>query len=562
MNATSRQMRSARNALAEALGLGEAWPLRDLTVKLEPPVVPVGGTARLTIEDSERDVAYRLLDQAGEPLPGGAAPEATGTGAALLIETPPITEDATFTVRATRLSGRAVLLAETAPVRVGLDGALPVAAVGAGDPPLVLDYGARIRIEVGTSQEGVLYRLVARPAGAVEDPAADTALDAAGIEGTGAAIRLESLPLTADTVVRVRALKPFAGPRPRPAQTQLLDAAVPVSVRADPGLALRAVPAVVDHGAAVQIALAASQPGVDYAAHAIPILDEWFSRTEPPDPAALVVPTGGGDVGVLVPPEPVPAPAGEPVAGTGAGIVLTLPPRTIDALVRVEARKAHGAGAQAFVSTQWLATPAAVLVRPDPQPPLRLEAELSEGRLVRLTLRAGQAGVFYAFAGGAPLGELYLHQTDAADAARTKGVGRLALSVDFVVAGDVDAPALDLAPLALPVELSVAARRAMTGLTADLGRITIAALPAAEVRPTAVVAGGTATVEIARPVAWELYALLVNGQPIGAPVAGAAGRLRLQTGALAAGDRVELWAGREDTPIRLARRTALMVTVG
>ncbi len=99
----SRQFRSARNALAEALALGTTYPLRDLPVIGEPPVVPFGGTAQISIEDSEPDVAYRLQDQAGQPLPGRARAEAVGTGGTLAIATPAISEDATFTVRATRL---------------------------------------------------------------------------------------------------------------------------------------------------------------------------------------------------------------------------------------------------------------------------------------------------------------------------------------------------------------------------------------------------------------------------------------------------------------------------
>ena len=43
----SRQARSARNALAEALGLGESYPLRDLPVTAEPPVASYGSIARV-----------------------------------------------------------------------------------------------------------------------------------------------------------------------------------------------------------------------------------------------------------------------------------------------------------------------------------------------------------------------------------------------------------------------------------------------------------------------------------------------------------------------------------
>ena len=136
----SRQARSARNALAEALGLGEPYPLRDLPVTAEPAVVAFGGAAAVGIGDSELTTAYRLLDQDGGPLAGGAEPEETGTGANLLIDTPAIKEDIRFTVRATRPSGRTAMLFETCEIKVGLDDSLGVAIVPPGPVPAVIDH--------------------------------------------------------------------------------------------------------------------------------------------------------------------------------------------------------------------------------------------------------------------------------------------------------------------------------------------------------------------------------------------------------------------------------------
>ncbi len=584
----SRQVRSARNALAEALGLGETYPLRDLPVTAEPPVAAFGSIARVSIDDSERAIAYRLLDQDAKPLPRGATPEGVGTGASLVIDTPPISDDITFTVRATRPSGREAMLFGTAQVRVGLDASLPVALVPAGAVPTVIDYQATVEVEVGGSQEGVTYRLVGRPSpdpAAPDDAAAmatDIALSApAGVAGTGGAIRMISVPLSEDTVLHVRASKVFGGSNPRPTQATLLKATLAIFVRPNAALAVAATPVVVDHGGQAAVTVTAAQAGVSYTLHGKAIADAEFSRVSPPDPATLAVPTPDGDVRVVVPPVTTAweAPAGykplaDAVAGTGVDLALPVPPLFADTSIVVEARKTHASGPDAFTSAERLSQPAAVLVRPNPKPPLRLAARVTDGKLVELSAVGGQPGVFYALAGTKKLGELYLHKANPADPALNKGVGSLAMAVDFVVAASsqVDAtsaapppvPRLDLKPLALPVDLAVTARRAMTGLAADLGKVTVAPLPAAEVQPAQVQPGKSATVTIAAAIASERYAILVDGKRVADPVPGAGAPLSLDTGPLAPGKRVELWAMADtpDAPVQVERMTPLAITVG
>lgn len=584
MTSASRRMRGARGALTDALGLGETFPVRDLPVAAAPAVVPFGGGAEVVIEDTEPGVTYRLRDQAGRPLPRNAEPSGTGTGETLTIATPKIEEDVTFTVEAVTPSGRLALLHGTGTVKVGLDANLPAALRDLAGPPHVIDHGAIVTVVIGRSQEGVAYRLIARPAGdtaAADDfaaVAADIALSGArDVMGTGGDIEVTSLPLADDATIRVRVIKNFGTRSARGAQTTLLVQPLPVFVRADRSRPLAVEPPISDHEGAPTLTVADAQRGVRYAAHIAPVADAAFTRAEPPDPAALAIDTPDGPVRVLPParpalwdaPPPGFAAAGAPAEGAGAALALPLPALPGDTLILVEARKAHGEGGDAFESAVPLDAAAVALVRPDPSPGLRLEARVDDGKLTGLIARAGQPGVFYALAAGdQPLGELYIHQVDPGDPRRNKGVDQLAIGVDLVVAADATGAAppplarLDLTR-ELPLDVTVIARRAQTRLAAPLAaKIAIAPPPAVTLEPAEVAAGGSAKVTLAAAAADARHALLVDGEPLADPVAGDGGALVLETGPLAAGAAVALWI--VDAPGAAAaveRRVALPLKV-
>jgi hypothetical protein len=579
----SRQFRATRNALAEALGLGEALPLRDLPVSADPSVVPFGGTAAIAIADSERNVTYSLLDQSGKPLPGNGGPQATGTGDVLAITSPAVDEDVSYMIGAACANGRTATLFEVAAIKVGLDASLPVRLASVTAIPPVIDYNAFVTVAVDHSQEGVTYSLVARPVpdtGAPDDIAAmanDIKLAGAFVGGTGDTIMLSSNKLPDDIVVRVRALKNFTGPTPRPPQTVLLAQSLPVFVRPDAGLAVTINPAVVVHAGTAAVTIAKAVKGVSYRLHARLVPDADFSRADPPDPATLAVPTENGDVHIVTPPPTVAweEPGGFTpltVASPGAGADLTIAAGSFnhDTLLIVEARKTHGSGTSAFTSAERLAMMAAALVRPDPAPGLKLDAVVVDGKLAELHGLAGEPGVFYAVGAPAALGELYFHQVDPADATRNKGIGSIAVAVDMVTADGSPQNDTRMAPpplpwlatdTALPATLTLMARRAMTNLTTDFGTIAAAPLPAATV-PATVAAGSAATVAIAQPIAGEVYQLLVNGAPVGAPVTGAAAAISLDSGALPAGAMIELRAtGDANAAVALTRRTPLAIVV-
>lgn len=581
-----RRMLGARNQLVDLLGLGESLPLRHLPVAAAPAIVPFGGTATVTIEDSEPGVEYRLRGQAGAALPEGAIVTGIGDGGTLALVMSKIHEPISFTLEAAKPSGRTALLLRSAPVAIGLDSAIPATVAGFDGVPVLIDFDATITVTLAYSQEAVSYQLVARPPGdtaAVDDLAAldsDIILSEAAVRGTGAPIALRSKPLRDDGIVRVRMVKAFPGRRET--QVSLLATPLAVHVRADRGRPTIVTPQIADHGQAPALSIAKPQPGVAYALYLAPVADTQFDRATPPDPATLAVAWRGGGVHVLPPRlptvfEPLPgyAPAGAAKTGDGAELALPLPALARDTLAIVAATKQHGSGDAQFSSTVPLAQAAVALVRPSPSPDLRIEASITGDALTGLRAFGGEPGVFYALSiEDKALGQLYMHQRDAEDASRNKGVNLLAVGIDLVIAADATSaappppPRLDLAAAPLPIELGVVARRAMTGLEQPLAaRITLPAPPAISVeraagRATAprsparavravtplpaniavepVVVGGPVRITLAQAAASARHVLLIDGAPFGEPVPGTDGPLLLASDPLRPDGRIEV----------------------
>jgi hypothetical protein len=574
--AADRRMRGARNVLVDLLRIGKALPLRDLPVTAVPAIVPFGGAATVTIDDSEPGVVYSLRGQAGAVLPSSLAVNGVGDGGPLHLAVSKIKEPVTFTVEAARASGRTALLLMSAPVAIGLDNSIPAAIAGFDAPPVVVDFGASVTIMLSYSQEAVAYRLVTRPKGkaaADDDLAAlDTDIpltEGADVRGTGGPITLRSRPLVEDSIVRVRMVKTFPGRRET--QVSLLTAPFAIHVRADRDRPIAVAPPVVDHNGAPTLTIAGAQRGVRYALHLARIADTDFDRADPPSPRALSVATGGGTVHVRPPSLPMllgPLPGytatGEPKEGTGSDLALPLPSLTGDSLAVVAATKRHGSGDAGFASAVYLASAAAALVRPSASPKLRLEASISAGKLMQLRAFGGESGVFYTIsAAGKVLGELYMHQLDVADQNRNKGIGLLAVGIDLVIATDPAStapppvPRLDVAARALPVTLDLVARRAMTGLTQPLAAKAVIVAPPAITMEIADRRSG-AKVTIASAAAASRHVLLVDGVPIGEPVAGSDGPLVLTTGPLRAAATLEvLFLDPPNANITVERRVAV-----
>ena len=93
-------VRSARNRLIDLLGMGAPYPLSDLNVVADHLRVAFGSTAKVPIECAQAGVRYELCGPQGETVSKGLV----GADATLTLETPAVSEDITYRVRATTVS--------------------------------------------------------------------------------------------------------------------------------------------------------------------------------------------------------------------------------------------------------------------------------------------------------------------------------------------------------------------------------------------------------------------------------------------------------------------------
>src|SRR5262245_5033791 len=375
-------------------------------------MVPFNGTAEIRLEDSEKQVAYTLRDKNGVPQGGPAV----GDGGTLLLPTPAIRDDITFTVRARTPLGREADLLGTATVRVGLDLSIAATVISPQVPqPWLIDFGATITVSIPFSQDGVDYRLVRFQGGDPARPddmgaaANDDIISAGGatVRGTGEGIQLPSVALRDDSVVRIRAIKVFDPALGRPPQTNILTVRLPVFVRPDRTLAVTADPAaVVDYRSASGARVAVAAAGVDYRPLVYAVPDAMFAQGAAPAPDIIAVPVPGqpnalirlptvGETGALDVP-PGFSVGSDWTPGQGSSLRLPLPPAEADVIVLVAARKRHAAASGPFFSAVWLNQEVARLVRPNLAQPVILTVTLAGASTDgSLTVAGGQPGVDY-----------------------------------------------------------------------------------------------------------------------------------------------------------------------
>ncbi|MCU0837331.1 MAG: hypothetical protein MUE49_01250 [Rhodospirillales bacterium] len=593
----SRQFRDARDRIIDLLGFGETYPLRDLPVRDERLTVSFGATATIPIETTQRGVEYGLRTKQGESV--GTA--LVSDGDTLLLASPRIVEDITFTVRARKPTGRTADLFETATVKVGLDIGLAAAFRPPVPQPPIVAFGAAVEVEIASSQEGVDYRLVHFPNGEPANPesmpqaANDVILseNQATVRGTGATIVLRSRPMTEDTVIAIRAIKIFDAADARPPQTNILKVRLPLGVAANPGLALAVSPApIVPFQGDATVRIPATQASAHYQAFARRIFDHEFRHGTPAGtPGTLRVRVDGEDDVIIAAPERPEdgsdlagwKPLADAQAGTGGDLAMTLPAATDDSLVLVRASKRHAvADGEAVPSAVWLSATAAVLVQPNPKPRLRLLAVIEGDRTTgALGIDGGQPGVFYApqllpaRSQPFPL-PAYQHKRDETDARLNKGVGQLKLGVDFVIATDPAAeavtgppaetpPAVPIIvgdPLAVGSRLGFAAIKAQTRVGASLTtEAEILAAPKVRLDAAIIDHGTEARAIISDSRADETYALIIGNKTVVPAAAGNGAELVLRSGRLQQ-DAVLVVASVRDTgATAIERRVTLAVTV-
>ncbi len=612
MATTHIHVRDARDRLIDLLGIGQTYPLRDLTVRDEQLTVAFNTTAKIPIENSQQGVLYQLhhkhelVERTPAGKKGSGLPiEVEGNGETILLETYKIQDDITFEILARKQhSGKEAYLHRTATVKVGLDTSLKawVQAAPLLDPtndsltaPRIILYGMDVKVEIENSQEGVDYRLVYFKEVETGQAPQEVTLSVADERGDLHNIILTTSPLYEDTDIRIRATKTFDPSERRATQTALLEAILPLKVRANPALPVSVEPSpIIDFNQPATIKIANTQRSATYQLYLRFIPDRDFVHQTIPDAEVIKVTVEGEpDVQVRQPVRDAIwiAPAGyvkwgEAQPGTGSELLLTTDALTDDSLIIVQAEKTHQVSpdpqtAQTISSSVQLEQAAAVLVRPNPAPPLRVKVLVAEGKTNgALYVFDGQPGIFYHFRRGPEGDDLglpaYFHQRDDQDERMNKGLDQLTIGVDFVIArpwspaaasanlAEVppEPPLLETGPLPVDTTLHIRAVKAQTRVATPLNYTP--QIPAGpEVGPEeAVVAYGAKTkIRIKASRAREWYQLLLNGSPLSDPVKGTGQDRLLDTGELNENTTFELLIRQPDEPIIMERVLPISVLV-
>ncbi len=573
------RLRDARDRVIDLLGFGRTYPLRDLPLPSQIVVSP-GSSASIPIGFSQQDVTYELRDRAtGRPIPGVAAQP--GTGGPIRLDTPRIDVDASYRILAVKQEGaqspelrREAWLRTVVRVVEGVDSAL-VARIRLPllDPRIdnpspsdarLGDFGVRAEIEVLESQAGVSYEIIEHAAD-LSDLSGHRVVSAERVIGTSGTIVLRTVPMEEDIDLRVRAQKTTGDAENPVVRTGILDLVLPLRVRANPAVQVRALDAVMAHGGTATVRLESTQESVEYRVFRGRVRDRDFVRGAVAGVPTIDVPADGRTVRIRRPDLPADwedlpgfSPVDDATRGTGGTLELAIgAPVTVDTLLLVQANKRHsvgplGTGSEELPSAVQLADALAVLVRPDPARALRLEVTMADGATTgTVGVRDGQPGVLYELrldGTSEPIGRpAYFHQRDDVDARLNKGIDQLAIEVDAVVARDRLAPegdprdtppappVLDTAPLPAGTVLRALARKVMSGLEATLEhRAVLDAVPEFSVEPPSVAHGDSATIMITASRADERYELLRDGQTVGGAMAGTGAALNLSTGPLMA----------------------------
>ena len=532
--------RDARDRMIDLLGFGETSPLRDLPVYRDGNgrmVVPDGERAEIPIDASQPDCVYHLwhrtddvaVADGGAGASGDGTDEPTsepGTGDTILLGSPPVVQDDSYRIRAVKTgSGRWAYLHHLADVRTGIDTTLR-AWVRSGrllDPMIdtpkdgdirLVDHGAAIEVEVAGSQPGVMYRLV------LADGA--TVVSQTDVRGDRGNIVLRTRPITEDTELRVLALRDFDASLGQAPQQSLLDAVLPVVVRANADLSVVLDPgAIIDYGGSASVTIENAEPGVAYRLYARPILDREFayhgpandlievagellpggevaateSTTESTDGTASTEEPARRMIYIQRPPHLAAwgeqadqasltglVPVGEAVTGAGVALRLPLGALTEDSLVVIQARKEHlTADGRRVVDATALRLVPVILVRPDPTPALDLQVLVqgtpdSAQTSGQIRVAGGQPGVYYHLRrdpAGPDLGRpAFFHKRDHDDPIENKGVRQLAIEVDFAIPRDPDNHLVTTEPRALGAAVlgtDLSVRRAASVVSLDPG---------------------------------------------------------------------------------------------
>lgn len=473
----SLRTRAARDRLIDLLQLGNPYPLRDLEPSYPQKVAP-RKSADIVISSAQIGVRYQLCDQDGNPLLAGGSPiSATRTSdqpdERVVLQTPPINEDTTFTILAARdtdAHGAPLALPlesylrATISIKVGIDTGLPVEPVPAAGQAsagarITISYGDTVTVAVNNSQEGISYLLI---------KAGDDAALSKPVQGNKAGILLVSPALTEDSELQVKAYRTQAR-----SNSERLATTVAVLVRPNPSVALAiepAAPPIVAYGAGATLSIADPQASATYQLYRRQLVPTDYVTDA--TPGRLAVP--GSDVFVRSPER---AAGGEPAgfelvgafAAAGQQQTIASGSLTEDSIFVVLAAKTTNP--ERLRLDQALV----VLVRPDPEPAVAARpASVTRATDGLVVVSGTQRGVLYQlFSGDTPINAPGYDYRD-------RGVGAARVAVDLVVEAPTDQQAaeellLPTGPVTKKTTYTVLATRILSGVSTLLsGKATIA----------------------------------------------------------------------------------------
>jgi hypothetical protein len=357
---TALRLRDSRDRLINWLGLGLPWPLRNLPLPTLQKAIS-GKPATINLDFSQKGVRYQLINAASGEAIGQPV---DGTGAALALTTPAITQDQRLRVQASLLqlassppqpaaplptaplptaplpaaiattsTGRQIstLLAGDIQVVEGCDPDVPSRLLNdqGQDLPLlhpegsarIADYGQTIRVRLDNSQEGVKYELI-NNAERAKQFSAQAVLSPAVIGTSGAITLVANQPAREDLDLAVRAsIKKSASTSGQPGSSAaaasltdetVLNSVLALRVRANPQLALVVSTPVVNWQGVASVVIGAdasqtpaapgSQTSVDYLLRTRPLSNsDWLLDAAALPPGAIDVLDGSRTIRVQQP---------------------------------------------------------------------------------------------------------------------------------------------------------------------------------------------------------------------------------------------------------------------
>jgi hypothetical protein len=462
------QLRDARDRLLKLLRLGQPWPLRDLQLDY-PPIVAYNTPATIKILGAQCDVTYQLCDEDGNPLAGSAPvpaslPSQWQAAGQLLLKTPAISKDITFTILAARESGTALGLLETwllpaVEIQAGIDTTLLARFAAqsgqvAQGADLISNYDDKITVTVELSQEGISYKLVANGVD-VSNP----------VKGNKGSINLlSSQSFREDTTLTIRAYR-TANYR----ESAMLDVSLLLWVRPNPALALQSDQTILNYRSAANLTIAAAQDSVEYR-----LYRRTLGRTDyraDGSSGALLISNGEGRQIAVQPPVPVTDwanPNGFALVGVFANSAGTARISSgnlaEDTLLIVQAIKLSRRD-ETQLQLQ-LAQSVALLVRPNPGVAVGVAAaSVASGSEGMVILSGTQNGVSYQLRGE---GDNHLINPPGYHVAN-RAVETMRLEVDWVVEGQIDNRLLlPTGALTQAGSFNILAQKTQTGVSAPL----------------------------------------------------------------------------------------------